>query len=214
MYNKYEKKIMKTDLEKGLQTEFTFFGKGYFSEKARKWVPSTKPLKTVDIAWTGEYVKSARARWATEQLRRMIPTATDDELREFKLRYFDAVAGAGTFSYGNANGLIERSRYIVLDIDELSSTEEAREIQKALIGDKNVETALCFVSPKGYGVKWWAELPDWCLGLPFAEQYAALSRYLGFQYGIQADPSCSNVNRLCFLPYDPECFINLKYCVI
>ena len=194
-----------------LQGVFTFFGKGHFSEKAGKWVPSTTPQQTVDIAWCGQYIKSERAKWQTDELRCIMPTATDQELRDFKLREFDAVTGAGTFSYGNAQGLIKRSRYIVLDIDELESIEQARDIQQTLIKDQNVETALCFVSPKGKGVKWWAELPEWCIGIPFAEQYATLSRYIGFEYGIQADLTCSNVNRLCFLPHDEKCYINSKY---
>jgi hypothetical protein len=193
------------------QSVFTFFGKGYFSKKLGKWVPSTTPQRTVDIAWTGNYILSECAKYQTEELRRIMPTASDQELRDYKLREFDAVAGAGTFSHGSAQGLIARSNYIVLDIDDLSSTKEAREIQQMLIKDQSVETALCFVSPKGVGCKWWAELPEWCQGLPFAQQYQALSRHIGFEYGIQADLSCSNVNRLCFLPYDELCYINPKF---
>ena len=202
---------------------FTLFGKGYFSEKSQKWVPSTTPQQTVNIAWCGEYILSERAKWPTDELRRLLHTVeeqTEDQkrvkdqmLRDFKLRMFDAVAGAGTFSYGNAKGLICRSRFIVLDIDDLESTEEARDIQHTLIKDQNVETALCFLSPKGLGIKLWAELPEWCQNMTFAEQYAALSRYIGFEYGILADSTGSNVNRLCFLPYDPLCYINPKYSI-
>ena len=203
--------IMNAKDKNELQEVFTFFGKGHFSEKAGKWVPSTTPQQIVDIAWCGQYIISERAKWQTDELRRIMSTASDQELRDFKLREFDAVAGAGTFSYGNAKGFINRSRYIVLDIDDLNSTEEARDIQQRLIKDKNVETALSFISPKGKGVKWWVELPEWCIGLPFAEQYSALSRYMGFEYGLQADSTGSNVNRLCFLPHDEKCFINPKY---
>ena len=199
------------DTTQKFQIEFTFFGKGHYSQKLEKWVPSTQPQKTVDIAWAGDYIKSERAKWITEELRRMMLTATDQELRDFKLKEFDAVAAAGTFNYGNAKGLIKRSRYIALDIDDLSSTEEAREIKQTLIADKNIETALCFVSPKGLGVKWWIELPEWCQNMTFAEQYTTLSRYIGYEYGILTDSTGSNVNRLCFLPYDPLCYINPKY---
>lgn len=190
---------------------FTHFGKGHFSEKTGKWVPSTKPQQTVDIVWTANYVKSVRAMWPTNELRNIMTTATDQEIRDFKLREFDAVAGAGIFSYGSAAGLVVRSPYVVVDVDDLASTDEAREIQQTLVNDKEVVTALCFVSPKGLGVKWWAELPEWCQGLTFDEQYAALSRYIGYEYGILADPTGSNVNRLCFLPYDPLVFINPIY---
>ena len=202
---------------------FTFFGKGHFSQKAQKWVPSTTPQQIVDVGWCGQYILSERAKWPTDELRRLLHTveeqteeqkrAKDQMLRDFKLRMFDAVAGAGTFSYGNAKGLIRRSRFIVLDFDDLDSTEKARDIQQTLIKDKNVETALCFLSPKGLGIKLWAELPEWCQNMTFAEQYAALSRYIGFEYGILADSTGSNVNRLCFLPYDPLCYINPKYSI-
>lgn len=193
------------------QTKFTFFGKGYFSKTKGMWVPSTRPQMTVDVSWTGRYILSERAKFQTEELRRIMATATDQEVRDYKLREFDAVAAAGIFSYGSAAGLIIRSPYIVLDVDDLESTEEAREIQQTLVADKNVETALCFVSPKGLGCKWWIEVPEWCQNMTFAEQYTTLSLYIGYEYGILADSTGSNVNRLCFLPHDPKCYINPKY---
>ena len=192
-------------------TLFTLFGKGYWSQKAQKYVPSTKPLKSVDIAWTAEYIKSERAKYQTETLRQMMATASEQQLRDFKLREFEAVAFAGTFTYGNAKGLVSRTPFICLDIDDLASTDEARQVQAALVADADVVTALCFVSPKALGVKWVVEQPQWCSDLTFAAQYEALSRYLGYQYGLQADLSCSNVNRLCFLPHDEKCYINPKY---
>lgn len=197
----------------GVNTLFTNFGKGYWSEKAQKYVPSTKPLMNVDVPWVGNSVLSERAKSQTSELRQMMGTATDQQLRDYKLLQFDAVAAAGIFSYGSAAGLVVRSPYIVIDVDDLASIDEAREIQQTLVSDQEVVTALCFVSPKGLGVKWWAELPEWCQNMTFAEQYAALSRYIGYTYGILADSTGSNVNRLCFLPHDPHCYINPKYLI-
>ena len=196
-------------------TLFTNFGKGYWSKKAQKYVPSTKPLMNVDVPWVGNYVLSERAKSQTLELRQMMKkaTVTDQQLRDFKLLEFDAVAAAGIFSYGSAAGVMVRSPYIVIDVDDLASTDEAREIQQTLVSDQEVVTALCFVSPKGLGVKWWAELPEWCQNMTFAEQYAALSRYIGYTYGILADSTGSNVNRLCFLPHDPHCYVNPKYII-
>ena len=193
---------------------FTNFGKGHWSEKAQKYVPSTKPLMNVDVPWVCNSVLSERAKSQTLELRQMMGTASDQQLRDYKLLQFDAVAAAGIFSYGSAAGLVVRSPYIVIDVDDLASTDEAREIQQTLINDKEVVTALCFVSPKGLGVKWWAELPEWCQNMTFAEQYAALSRYIGYTSGILADSTGSNVNRLCFLPHDPLCYIHPKYVTI
>ena len=199
-----------------VNTLFTNFGKGYWSKKAQKYVPSTKPLMNVDVPWVGEYVLSERAKSQTLELRQMMTmaTVTDQQLRDFKLLEFDAVAAAGIFSYGSAAGVMVRSPYIVIDVDDLASTDEAREIQQTLVSDQEVVTALCFVSPKGLGVKWWAELPEWCQNMTFSEQYAALSRYIGYTYGILADSTGSNVNRLCFLPHDPLCYIHPKYLTI
>lgn len=199
-----------------VNTLFTNYGKGYWSKKAQKYVPSTKPLMNVDVPWVYNSVLSERAKPQTLELRQMMTMAmvTDQQLRDFKLLQFDAVAAAGIFSYGSAAGLVVRSPYIVIDVDDLASTDEAREIQQILINDKEVVTALCFVSPKGLGVKWWAELPEWCQNMTFAEQYAALSRYIGYTYGILADSTGSNVNRLCFLPHDPLCYIHPKYVTI
>jgi hypothetical protein len=194
-----------------VNTLFTNFGKGYWSEKAQKYVPSTKPLMNVNIPWVGDSVLSERAKPQTLELRQMMGTATDQQLRDYKLLQFDAVAAAGIFSYGSAAGLVVRSPYIVIDVDDLASTDEAREIQQTLVNDKEVVTALCFVSPKGLGCKWWVEVPEWCQNMTFAEQYATLSRYIGYEYGVLVDSTGSNVNRLCFLPYDPLCYINPKY---
>jgi hypothetical protein len=197
-----------------VNTLFTNFGKGYWSKKVQKYVPSTKPLMNVDIPWVGDYVLSERAKSQTLELRQMMATATDQQLRDYKLLQFDAVAAAGIFSYGSAAGLVVRSSYIAIDIDNLASTDEAREIQQSLVNDKEMVTALCFVSPKGLGLKWWVELPEWCQNMTFSEQYAALSRYIGYTNGILADSTGSNVNRLCFLPHDPLCYIHPKYLTI
>ena len=61
---------------------------------------------------------------------------------------------SGTFSYRNAKSLTERSPYLVIDVDDLESEAEARQLMQRLISDPYVETELCFLSPKGRGVKW------------------------------------------------------------
>ena len=39
--------------------------------------------------------------------------------------------------------------FMVLDIDGLDSTEQAAEVRERLSSDPNIETELCFISPKG-----------------------------------------------------------------
>ena len=74
-----------------------------------------------------------------------------------------------------------------------------------------VETALCFVSPKGRGVKWIVRLPEWAQYDDFKLTFQTMQQYVGFHYGIAIDKSGSDVCRACFLPYDPECYINPIY---
>ncbi len=186
---------------------FSTFSRGYRNKKGEA-VLSSKPLQPQTIVWAYEYIISERARWATEELRSMVGSATKDELADFKKLHFETATFNGVFTYRNARSLVSRSPYIVLDIDDLSSTEEARHIQQVLINDPFVETMLCFVSPKGKGVKWVARLPEWAKRDDFMSEFQIMQQHVGFEFGIIVDKSGSDVCRACFLPYDPDCFIN------
>ncbi len=137
--------------------------------------------------------------------------AATDQKQVFKALHFEYATFAGIFSYRNARSLVMRSPFVAMDIDGLSSMEEARSLQQVFIQDTTVETALCFLSPKGLGVKWIVVLPEWLQGLSFKEQYERLRRYVGFTYGVDSDKNCSDVCRACYLPWDPQCYVNPKY---
>lgn len=190
---------------------FSIFPSGWWDEASQKVKPRQRPQQRQDIAWVYDYIISDRARWATLKLREMADTATREQKQAFKALSFEYATFSGIFSYRNARSLVERSPYLTLDIDELGSMEEARELQRMFIQDKEIETALCFVSPKGLGVKWIVELPDWTTGLAFRDQFEAMRRYVGFHYGYDPDKSGSDVCRACYLPWDPDCFVNPKF---
>ena len=190
--------------------KFSVFGCGY-RNKDGVAVLAAKPNQSQDIAYIGNYIRSDRAQWATNTLRSMLTTATKDELGDFKKLYFETATFNGIFSYRSARNLVTRSPFLVLDIDDLESTDEARYVQSQLVGDPAVETALCFVSPKGQGVKWVVRLPEWAQSPDFKTTFQKLQQYVGFEYGIAVDKSGSDVCRACFLPYDKDCYINPKY---
>jgi len=202
--------VYKPSVQDTINTKFSVFSKGYWNRNG-KAVLSSRPQGTQDILWTYEYITSERAKWATETLRSMTTTATKGEIDDFKKLNFEAATVCGIFAYRNAKSLIVRSPYIVIDIDDLSSTEEARYVQQLLINDPRVETDLCFVSPKGLGVKWVATIPGWAKCPTFKATFQEFQQYLGFEYGICIDRSGSDVCRACFLPYDNECYINNKF---
>lgn len=193
-----------------INNRFSIFPCGWLNKENNEVTMRQRPQQTQTIEWVYQYVSSERTRDITERLRSMADE-TDDVQREFKLLNFEYATFSGIFSYRNASGLAERSPYLVLDIDNLASMDEAVDLRQTLSEDTNVETALCFVSPRGRGVKWVVELPEWTYGLTFKEQFDALRSYLGFTYGVDADKSGSDVSRACFLSYDKDCFINKKY---
>ena len=55
-----------------------------------------------------------------------------------------------------------------------------------------------------------ARKPD---GTPFTygEYFTILSNYVRRAYGYEADPSGKDICRACFLPYDPDAFLNPFY---
>jgi hypothetical protein len=43
------------------------------------------------------------------------------------------------------------------------------------------------------------------------DYFLAVAKYIRDNYGLEIDQSGKDVSRACFLPYDPDVFINPKY---
>lgn len=191
--------------------QFSVYGCGYRNPKGTA-VLAVKPEGATDIAHVYQFIISEQAKAATDRLREMVQQgATRDELSDYKKLNFRIATFSGTFSYRNAKSLIGRSPYLVLDIDDLDSEAEARQLMHRLISDPYVETELCFLSPKGRGIKWVISLPEWWLDTDFKWQFEAARQHVIFHYGIPVDTSGSDVCRACFLPHDPHCYVNPKH---
>jgi len=157
---------------------FSIFDRGY-RNKAGKAVPQNKPLETQTIEWVGEYIKSERAREATQLLRNLKVQETSEaeqKERELKVLSFMYATFSGIFSYRKTDGLLMRSPFICLDFDDLASLDEAKSLREQLSADSHIETELCFVSPRGHGVKWVVTLPERTLGMTFKEQFEDLQK--------------------------------------
>lgn len=195
-----------------ISERFSIFPCGWWDEEEQKAKPQQRQQQTQTIAWAYEYITSTCAQKATNELRQMMQDgASDQALRDFKVLNFEYATFSGVFRYRRANLIVSRTSFLTIDIDHLSSTDEARELQQRFVIDRELETALCFLSPKGLGLKWIVRLPHWTDGLPFKQQFAAVRNYVGFEYGHDPDKSGSDICRSCFLPFDPDCFINEKY---
>ena len=203
--------IIKIMAQNKTNNQFSIFGCGYRNPKGQA-VLAVKPEGATDIAHVYQFIISDQAKAATNRLREMAEqSATREELSDYKKLNFRIATFSGTFSYRNAKSLTERSPYLVIDVDDLESEAEARLLMQRFISDPYVETELCFLSPKGRGVKWVISLPEWWQNLDFRLQFEAARQHVIFNYGIPVDTSGSDVCRACFLPCDPQCYVNPKH---
>jgi predicted P-loop ATPase len=109
------------------------------------------------------------------------------------------------------------------DIDNLDSYQEAEKVRLML--SKNPSILLCFVSPSQKGVKFVLRLKEMARPKNLLQNQADSSRFTLLDnyhkawhtiiekdfkklYNINLDSQCSNVNRLCYLSYDPNAYYN------
>lgn len=161
-------------------------------------------------------IRSDSYRPVTEELRSLRAAvkegrATLRDVQRFKARRFDYVTFGGCFTRRSAKGLVEHSGLICLDFDHVDEWQGARRLsgvcglRHLLQSDAAVDTALVFRSPGGDGLKWVVPI-DLRQGT-HEEWFRALSFYAGRAYGMEPDPSGSDVARACYLPWDPDAIL-------
>ena len=193
-----------------VSTGFSEFESGYRNKRGIA-VLQTRPLGVTDIPSVYNYIISDAAKPTTLQLRSMIGHATNSEISDFKKLNFKFVCVRGIFSKRCAEGLAKPSCYLPIDIDDLSSAEEARQVQQIIINDPYLEVALSFTSPSGFGAKIFIELPEWAADLNSRQQYDIIAAHIGMAHGICIDHSGSDIARAAFLGWDPLAYINPKF---
>ena len=175
----------------------------------RRPIKNTKPCREASPQDIYKYLVSDYAKAHTEHIRTI---ADNRERSRYKAANLDYITPGGTFRSRKENELIQASGYMVIDFDHIPN---AKGLVKRLANDTNFETILAFRSPSGDGVKWIVALPNTTKpdGTPFTygEFFTILSNYSKKIYGIEADPSGKDICRACFLPHDPDAFINPLY---
>jgi hypothetical protein len=139
----------------------------------------------------------------THQLRSITEPA---KARAFKAVNFNYATFSGSFSKRNDKHLIAHSGLLCLDFDHLTNIAE---IKQLLLKDGYFETELLFISPSGDGLKWVISIDT--NRAPHRDYFMAVSNYLEKIYSLKPDPSGKDISRACFLPHDPEVYINPKY---
>ena len=124
----------------------------------------------------------------------------------FKAEKFDYCTFSGTFSVRREDKLLNHSGLLCLDFDHLPDVEE---LFRKLLQDEYFETMLLFRSPSGDGLKW--IIPTDLTECSHTAFFRSVSAYVVQTYGITVDQSGKDVCRACFLPHDPQAYLNPDY---
>ena len=161
------------------------------------------PYKDISLRDAYAYLKGPYAARQTEQLRSL---SSKDEARVFKAQNFAYATFSGTFTKRANSTLVKASNLMCLDFDH--QPNPAR-LAAALKDDDSLETALLFRSPSGDGLKWIVQV-DY-EGHSHEWLFNAISNYILASYGVEVDKSGKDIARACFLPHDPEAYINPNF---
>jgi len=180
-----------TELTGGL---FSFF---------RKPVRNIYPCQNMNPMQAYQAITSTRYERVTRVLRSI---GNKESARNYKASEFDYCCFSGTFTTRGDKNLIQHSGFITLDFDHI---ENIRELQDQLILNNHFETILSFVSPSGDGLKWIVKID--LRDHSHLEWFQCISYYVKSQFDLNVDKSGKDISRCCFLPFDPQAYINPKY---
>lgn len=163
-------------------------------------VSNTNPFKNVSLVEAYNLIRSDSFRKITNELREIkIP----DEARKYKALKFSYVTFSGVFLSRKDSGLSRHSGLMTIDFDHIPDVSQLKEKLK---NDPCLETKLLFVSPSGDGLKWIISV---AIGeLTHSEIFRAVEAYIKETYDIVIDKSGKDVSRACFMPCDPDAYIN------
>jgi hypothetical protein len=174
-------------------------------------VRNTIPHKSISLLDAYNYIVGDYAKQRTKKLRSILSPLSCGEgsgerlkqARLFKSSTFDYCTFSGMFQTRNDKALISHSGLLCIDFDHLQNVDLLR---NQLLQDEYFETQLLFVSPSGDGLKW--IIPIDVAKTPHSEFFAAVANYILQTYGVEVDKSGRDISRACFLPHDPQVFIN------
>jgi hypothetical protein len=173
---------------------------GYLFSFFKAPISNTKPHKAVSLFDIYKYIVGNYAKQRTEHLRAF---ADSKQARHFKAANFDYCTFSGVFTTRNDKNLVQHSGLMAVDFDHLPNLETLRQ---ALLADEYFDTQLLFISPSDDGLKWIISVDT--SQTTHGSYFAAVANYILQTYGVEVDKSGRDISRACFLPHDPQAFIN------
>jgi hypothetical protein len=168
-----------------------------------KPVTNINPTKEIDLVEAYSMIKGDAYSACTSTLRSIQDVK---EARKYKAFQFDYVTFSGTFSKRNDKNLRKHSGLLTIDFDHV---QDIKGLKGELLKDQYFETELLFVSPSGDGLKW--VIPIDLTKAGHQDYFKAVANYIQQTYQLDVDQSGKDISRACFLPQDPNIFINPKY---
>lgn len=166
-------------------------------------ITNTVPHKSITVLDAWNYITGTYAAERTAHLR----SITDRKrARLYKASRFDYATFCGTFTTRSDTALTAPSGLLCLDFDHLPDPENTF---RTLLQEHRLTTALLFRSPSGDGLKWIIETAPGSLS--HQDYFRAVANYIRHTHHLEADRSGKDISRACFLPHDPQAYINPNY---
>jgi hypothetical protein len=143
-----------------------------------------------------EAIRDGRYSDQVGALRRLLPA--NRKAYDAEKKSLPAFTVSGTME--GRKKLRQHSNLLQVDLDKLGG--KLREILTRLKGDPHI--SFIFLSPSGEGLK----LGVVIAGSRHEESFYTAQAYFRRTYGLEIDPKCKDVGRLCFVSHDPELWTN------
>jgi len=166
-------------------------------------IKNTKPHKAVSLLDVYNYIVGKYAKEQTQKLRAISDVG---QARQYKAANFDYCTFSGVFTTRNDKALTKHSGLLCVDFDHLNSVST---LFNRLLQDDYFDTQLLFRSPSGDGLKWIISIDT--AAVSHGDYFAAVANYILQTYGVAVDKSGRDISRACFLPHDPQAYINPIY---
>jgi hypothetical protein len=161
------------------------------------------PTATLPLDTALEQILQGTYRNAIDQCRRIFTARGEDAYKAEKNR-LPQWTFAGTFAPTRAKDhLTQHSGICHADIDHLTNLVETK---LALMSDPHV--VYCFTSPRGDGLKYGVRIPVVGDDDAYKHAWGVLAAAHLAAYGVTWDRSGKDICRLCFVSWDPTCYVN------
>ena len=162
------------------------------------------PAATLPLITALHRIQRGIYRHDIAQLRTVLHTAGKTAY-DMRKKALDALTFCGTFHPRRAKEtLTQHSAIAHLDYDGIPHVAHAKKVLCVVPG-------MCYVftSPSGQGLKVGVHIPLVADDASYKHAWQCVADYIAYQTGLVADPSGTDISRLCYVSWDTQCFVNL-----